>query len=65
MSYIKPGDNIDLFIKCASPGAIRLQIKNARAQEARWMRLSERLLDLLADRESQVEAGTWPPPPVA
>lgn len=60
MSYIKPGDNIDLFVKCASVEAIRLQIKNARAQEARWMRLSERLVDLLAEREEQIETGKWP-----
>lgn len=61
MSYIRPGDNIDLFTKHASLEAIRHQLKNARAMQARWTRLSERLFDLLVDRESQIEAGQWPP----
>ncbi|WKD36540.1 hypothetical protein [Streptomyces xanthophaeus] len=50
-----------LFAECASPEAIEIQLKQARATRDRWARHADRLDQLLVTRRAQKAAGTWPP----
>ncbi|MFE9845815.1 hypothetical protein [Streptomyces goshikiensis] len=49
-----------LFAENASPEAIEVYLKSARATRDRWAHHVDRLDQLLTTRRAQVAAGTWP-----
>lgn len=50
-----------LFAECASPDAIAPELKKAQAALRAAERTVTWLADLLAERNAQIAAGTWPP----
>lgn len=51
-----------LFAECASLEAIESYLKAARATRDRWARHVDQLDQLLATRQAQITADSWPPP---
>ncbi|NUH35294.1 hypothetical protein HUF15_00670 [Streptomyces samsunensis] len=54
--------NDDLFDTHASPGAVQIELRKARAEARRAARRVAWLEELLERRTAEREAGTWPAP---
>lgn len=65
MTRMKPGPIAQGFRQHAAPSAIRHHLAEAKRDHAAYGRLVADLDALLTQRNAEVEAGAWPPPPSA